>query len=170
MRYILGLFIILIACSAYQVYDMGLRYKRLLCDYEASLQLLCVACKRAHALEQQLTATEYDIEIYEATAYAPLDPKAQKGMCYSGDPWLTASGMPTKPGVTVAADPSIPFGTWLYIKGIGWRRVDDRGGAIKGKRIDICMRTQEEALKFGRKKVIVIIPKPNRVAIVTGRR
>ena len=28
----------------------------------------------------------------EATAYAPIDPQAVEGMCYSGDPWVTASG------------------------------------------------------------------------------
>ena len=44
---------------------------------------------------------------YIATGYAPLDPGAVCGMCYSGDPTVTASGRETKPGVTVAVDKSM---------------------------------------------------------------
>jgi 3D (Asp-Asp-Asp) domain-containing protein len=94
-----------------------------------------------------------------ATAYAPLDPAAVAGMCYSGDPRVTASGRRTEPGVTIAAPRTIPFGTWIHLEGVGWRRVDDRGGRIKGKRIDICMTTRKEALKWGMKKIRVFIPK-----------
>lgn len=94
-----------------------------------------------------------------ATAYAPLDPAAVAGMCYSGDPRVTASGRRTEPGVTIAAPRNIPFGTWIHLEGLGWRRVDDRGGRIRGKRIDICMATRKEALQWGRKKIRIFIPK-----------
>jgi len=147
---------------AYQLYDMGMKYDRLLEQHKTTLCLLMTASKTISELEKevkQLIGREFTIEVYEATAYAPLDPNAKEGICYSGDPRITASGKPTTPDVTVAADPSLPFGTWLYIQDIGWRRVDDRGGAIKGKRIDICVKTQKEALRFGRRKVIVVIPK-----------
>jgi 3D (Asp-Asp-Asp) domain-containing protein len=51
---------------------------------------------------------------------------------------ITASGAKVQEGVTVAADTSVfPMGSKIYIEGIGWRTVQDRGGAIKGKRIDI---------------------------------
>ena len=55
------------------------------------------------------------------TAYAPLDPAAVEGMCYSGDPTVTASGEAPVPGATVAA--AQPFRTLLNIEGIGLRRV-----------------------------------------------
>lgn len=97
------------------------------------------------------------IEEYTATGYAPLDPQAVRGMCFSGDPGVTASGRRTEPGVTVAVPKSIPFGTWLYIEGVGWRRADDRGGRIKGQRLDICFQTRKEALRWGVRKVKVII-------------
>jgi len=93
-----------------------------------------------------------------ATGYAPLDPKAIKGMCYSGDPTVTASGKRTTPGITIAAPKHIPFGTWVHLQGIGWRRVDDRGKRITGNKIDICFHTRQEALRWGRRKVKVHIP------------
>lgn len=38
----------------------------------------------------------------------------------------TASGRWPQVGVSIAAPRSVPFGTWVRIDGIGWRRVDDR--------------------------------------------
>ena len=93
---------------------------------------------------------------YTATAYAPLDPAAARGMCYSGDPRVTASGRRTEPGLTMAAPRHIPFGTWALVEDVGWRRVDDRGGRIRGKRIDLCFLTRQEALRWGRRKVRVL--------------
>ena len=93
-----------------------------------------------------------------ATGYAPLDPKAVKGMCYSGDPTVTASGKRTTPGITIAAPKHIPFGTWVHLQGIGWRRVDDRGKRITGNKIDICFHTRKSALQWGRRKIKVHIP------------
>lgn len=83
------------------------------------------------------------------SGYAPLDPKAVKGMCYSGDPKVTASGRRTQPGITIAAGKNIPFGTLIFIPTIGWREVEDRGGSIGNNRIDICFETKEEAIAWG---------------------
>ena len=93
-----------------------------------------------------------------ASGYAPLDKKAVRGMCYSGNRHITASGKRVKPGVTVAADKSIPFGTEIVIMGLpGVRVVEDRGGAIKGDRLDICFQTRSEALRWGKRPVTVVI-------------
>lgn len=105
-----------------------------------------------------------DQEVYlpvmvEATGYAPLDPKAVEGVCYSGDPRVTASGEPSDPNKTIAASRGVPFGTEIYIPNIGHRVVQDRGGAITHGKIDIMFETQEEALAFGRQRIIVYIKK-----------
>ena len=61
---------------------------------------------------------------------------------------ITASGAKVKAGVTIAAPKEFPFGTKLLINGNTYT-VQDRGGAIKNKRIDIYCETHEEALKNG---------------------
>ncbi len=69
----------------------------------------------------------------------------------------TACGMKAGYGV-VATDPRvIPMGTNLYIEGYGYAVAGDRGRAIKGNRIDLGFDTYREAIKFGRKSVIVHI-------------
>ena len=69
---------------------------------------------------------------------------------------VTASGKKAKPGRTIAADTSLyPFGTKMNIPGYGWGVVGDRGGAIKGGKIDLFFRTHKQALKWGRKTLQV---------------
>lgn len=71
---------------------------------------------------------------------------------------ITASGVKAVEGVTIAADTKVlPFGTKVYIEGIGERIVQDRGGAIKGNRIDIYFNTHEKALQYGRQTKEVTI-------------
>ena len=61
----------------------------------------------------------------------------------------TANMSVAKQGVTVAADTNIlPFGTVLLIDDKEYI-VQDRGGAIKGNRIDVYFESHEEALQFG---------------------
>ena len=62
---------------------------------------------------------------------------------------VTASGVVASSG-TVAADPKVfGFGTKLDIPGYGVGRVEDVGGAIKGRHIDLWFPTHSEALKWG---------------------
>lgn len=62
---------------------------------------------------------------------------------------LTATGTTAKHG-TIAADPKVfPFGTHLGIPGYGVGTVEDVGGAIKGRHIDIWFPSHEEARKWG---------------------
>ena len=68
---------------------------------------------------------------------------------------VTASGSTAKHG-TIAADTSkLPFGSVIYIPGYGYGRVEDRGGAIKGAKLDLWFSSHEKALKWGRKKMKV---------------
>jgi 3D (Asp-Asp-Asp) domain-containing protein len=70
---------------------------------------------------------------------------------------LTASGTMARRG-TVAADPKyLPYGTHLFIPGYGYGVAEDRGGAIKGRRLDLFFPTHQEALRWGRRMVIVRI-------------
>ena len=69
----------------------------------------------------------------------------------------TANGMRAQWGV-VAVDPDvIPLGTHLFIPGYGLAIAADTGGAIIGRRIDLCMDRYDEAIQFGRQPVLVYV-------------
>ncbi len=61
---------------------------------------------------------------------------------------ITASGVPAV-GRICAAPPEYPFGTRLWIEGLGEYVVQDRGGDIKGNRLDILFATHAEAKAWG---------------------
>lgn len=94
--------------------------------------------KVAHSPAEQRTAEKWRI-----TAYCPC-----KLCCGKYSDGITASGAPAK-GKLIAAPKSIPFGTWIDIPGYGYAEVLDRGGAIKGRRLDVFFPTHQEALNFG---------------------
>ncbi len=102
---------------------------------------------------------EWDIREKEITGYAPLDPSAVEGMCYSGDPNITASGEQVVPGLTAATHPSIPFGTKIIVPGYGAYVAHDWGGAITRGKLDLAFRTKAEALAFGRQSMLVAVKK-----------
>ena len=69
----------------------------------------------------------------------------------------TATGIYPRSDITIAVDPKvIPYGTVVYIEGIGARVAEDCGGAVKNNVIDVFVdTTHQEAIKMGRKKLKV---------------
>jgi len=67
---------------------------------------------------------------------------------------ITASGEEVKEKETIACPRQFPFGTKLHIDGFGTYICQDRGGAIKGNKVDIYMKTKSEAFAFGRRKLL----------------
>lgn len=62
----------------------------------------------------------------------------------------TATGTTVTPGRTIGVDPNvIPYGTKVYIEGVGWRVAEDTGSAIKDKHIDVAVDTHENANDHG---------------------
>lgn len=93
-------------------------------------------------------------EEYVATAYLPIDHREGR---HSG---LTATGALAKPYFTAAVDPTVvPINSWIWIEGLGWWKAHDTGNAIRGKRIDLCLCTREEAKEFGVRKMRIKILK-----------
>jgi len=90
------------------------------------------------------------------TAYCPC-PEC----CGTDSPGITASGYKIQSGdAFVAADKRYSFGTKMIIQGYNNDqpvKVLDRGGAIKGNRIDVFFPTHEEALEWGVKNIDVKI-------------
>lgn len=68
---------------------------------------------------------------------------------YGGDS-TTASGKTPRINHTIAVDPRvIPLGSKVYISGWGTYYAEDTGGAIKGKILDVFVRSEAEANRIG---------------------
>lgn len=63
--------------------------------------------------------------------------------CCGSTSGITASGQKAVPWGTVASN-TLPFGTRIYIDGLGYFTVNDTGG-MSGNTIDLCVNTHEEA-------------------------
>lgn len=90
-----------------------------------------------------------EIGNFKLTAYCPCKKCCEK---YAA-PALNktgAIGTGVYEGIAVAVDPrKIPYGTKLYIEGVGVRIAVDCGGAIKGNRLDVYYATHNDALESG---------------------
>ena len=98
---------------------------------------------------RHLEALESSGQLYEVTAYSHLCTLPRSGKDTHAR--RAANGRWPVADRTIAADPSIPFGSELLIEGLGFRTVGDRGSDIKGRRIDLFVDTCREALAFGRR-------------------
>jgi 3D (Asp-Asp-Asp) domain-containing protein len=77
---------------------------------------------------------------------------------------VTASGAFAEINLTVAADTGIlPFGSVVYIEGLGIRIVQDRGGGVRGNHLDLYKASHAEALQWGNqfRKVWIIYEPTN---------
>lgn len=77
----------------------------------------------------------------------------------SGCSGVTATGLALSDGMKViAVDPNvIPLGTKVWVEGYGNAIAADKGGAIKGNKIDVFVGSNAQANNWGRKKVRVKI-------------
>jgi len=73
---------------------------------------------------------------------------------------ITASGKRAGRG-TIAADTNVlPMKTPIYVPGYGYGTVEDTGGAIQGRRLDLFFSTHEQARQWGVKRLNVRVQKP----------
>jgi len=89
---------------------------------------------------------DYYTVTFETTAYCPC------AKCCGKSDGITASGTYATAGRTIAAPSNYAFGTEIEINGNVYV-VEDRGGAIKGNRIDIFFDSHSEANNYGRRTV-----------------
>lgn len=153
---LLALSLVVIGLAGWQVKQ----YERII---EAQESALDAADQRIDYLEYQITDLQEQMDAesieraisrgnsrtFEVTGYCAC------AECCGKTDGITASGVKATAGRTIAGPPSMPFGTEVYIEGLGHRVVDDRGGAIKEGKIDVYFDTHAEALAWGRKQVTV---------------
>ena len=67
--------------------------------------------------------------------------------CNPGNPGRSALSKPLVVGQSSAMGRSYPLGSLIYIEGIGFRIVDDRG--VPNSTVDVCVASHAEAYKLG---------------------
>lgn len=98
-------------------------------------------------------------DIYEITAYTAGYESTGKTPSHPAY-GITASGEVVKENYTIACPPELEFGTEVYIPYFSQKFVcKDRGGAIKGKALDVYMEKLVDAKQFGRQMLEVHILK-----------
>lgn len=97
---------------------------------------------RTSSSESNTTTAVIGGETYKITAYCSCS------KCCGKTTGRTASGTQATAGRTVAAPSKFAFGTKLNIGGHIYT-VEDRGGAIKGNRIDVYVNSHSAALQWG---------------------
>lgn len=111
------------------------------------LNIINVELESANTTISDLKSSEYELVYMGDFRYTYYCDERYPHICGYGI-GLTASGKPTEVGWTVAADTSVlPMGSIIYVEGIGFREVMDRGGGVNGKHIDILMTTHNECFK-----------------------
>lgn len=150
----LAVFLMITAMYAHKYEEMRATYQELASSAETIAKAAQTDAKiwreaaeryKTEAEAAQIVGAEYIGEFF-LTAYCC---EKYEHICGEGH-GITASGQPVQAGVTVAADPDVlPYGTVLYIEGVGIRIVQDKGGAIKGNRLDVAVDTHANALQFG---------------------
>lgn len=95
---------------------------------------------------------------FTVTKYLPRSPEYGKD-----NDGLTSTLVKADPGRRiVAVDPKlIPYGSWVWIEGLGWFRAEDCGGAIKGFRLDVMTAGKEDAMEYGKQDRFVLVVPPD---------
>lgn len=106
-----------------------------------------------HKVEFRNTAVverAYTVKKFRVTAYCPC------GVCcgrWAGN-GKTASGSSALLS-GIAADPMLPYWTVLDVPGYGEAMVDDRGGKIRGNKLDVRLQSHKLARSWGAKYLAV---------------
>lgn len=116
-------------------------------EYEVN-QSLEMDLAEAMATVENLKTEEYEIIYmgdFKITYYCN-----ELGNHICGGNGVTASGEQTVVGITAAADWSVlPKGSQVYIEGVGFREIQDVGGAVEGNHIDVLVESHDEAIDRG---------------------
>ena len=131
---------------------------------KTSLRANAALTALAKSHEQILSATEQAPSVgtkswgrrFTVTKYLPKSPAYGKF-----NDGVTSTLMKADPEARIiAVDPKlIPYGSWVWIEGLGWYQAQDCGSAIKGFRLDVLTATEDDAMSFGKQdRFVIVVP------------
>ena len=105
----------------------------------------CIALAAALLLAASAHAEWVELGKYRVTGYCPC------ARCCGKTDGITADGTNARtcPDRVVSAPKGVPLGTRLWIDGVGLVVAHDRGGKIKGHRMELFFQDHQAALNWG---------------------
>jgi 3D (Asp-Asp-Asp) domain-containing protein len=156
---VLFLMAILVTVQSITGIDLKWFFKQLV-ELEADAASDATTSETPRALEDAFDWSKYPKKTVIATGYTAGYESTGKNESHP-EYGITYSGVKVKRDLysTVAADLSVfPIGTILFIPGYGLGVVADKGGAIKGNKVDLYYETVEDVYnKWGKKEIDVYI-------------
>ena len=110
---------------------------------------IAILKKQVNELNQALDAARFESIISRGAE------RKTEVTAYTWTGYKTASGTWPKAGRTVAGPRNVPFGTVVWIEGVGERIIEDRMNERYPNRYDVYMDTEQECLEFGIRELIV---------------
>lgn len=92
---------------------------------------------------------------YEGVRYSKKLTVVATGYTHTGN--RTATGTWPKRGTMAVDRNTIKMGSYGYVPGYGSVHAEDTGGAVKGNRIDLFFETRAEAIRWGKRTVVIYI-------------
>ncbi len=138
----------------------GVNAKSLINHFTALLTSSETVSGSQPSLEDSVDWSQYPMATVTATGYTAGFESTGKSM---GHPeyGITYSGVKVKRDLysTIAADLTVfPIGTILFIPGYGYGVVADKGGAIKGSRLDLYYETVQDVYRlWGKRRLDVYV-------------
>jgi len=131
-------------------------------ELEAKQSMIEAQAAKIEQLKQivsQALAQEYIDQPLESMQVTATAYSARKEEC-NAQPWITASGTPSRVGVVAVSrdleELGVQLGDFVIIKGMGLFRVEDRMNKRWKKRIDILHANVEAARIFSKRKVEIM--------------
>lgn len=156
---VLFLIAVLVTVQSITGIDLKMFIKQMV-QLEAHAALNATTSEAPKALEDAFDWSKYPKKTVIATGYTAGYESTGKNESHP-EYGITYSGVKVKRDLysTVAADLSVfPIGTILFIPGYGYGVVADKGGAIKGDKVDLYYETVEDVYnKWGKKEIDVYI-------------
>jgi 3D (Asp-Asp-Asp) domain-containing protein len=139
---------------------LAFKFMRTVSDFEPKVSAAKTEAEAPKSLEDSIDWSQYETHTVTATGYTAGFESTGKN---PGHPvyGITYSGVKVKRDLysTIAADLTVfPIGTILFIPGYGYGVVADKGGAIKGDKLDLYYDTVDEVYeKWGKKTLDIYI-------------
>ncbi|MBS4190705.1 3D domain-containing protein [Bacillus sp. FJAT-49705] len=145
---------------SFKTVGIAFKYLKQLANSDLKISSSLAVTGQPLKLEDAIDWTKYPVRKVTATGYTAYYESTGKNPGHPGF-GITYSGVKVKRDLysTVAADLNVfPLGTILFVPGYGYGVVADKGGAIKGNKVDLYYETVDDVYnQWGKKTLDVYI-------------